>query len=835
VSEGPCAALLILPFDGCESMPRKRSEPAALVSHYQDRPQALGAEGVGPAWLAPVVAGLVAARLFVPAESAAQGETLWIVLLWLLCGLAWLFDASRNGDLLRRCDGLDGAVAVLVGGHVISALVVLGTEGQKRAALNSLWEWLGVGVAFVLLRVVLRRREQRDRLLRVIAISGVVLSGLGIWQHVVWYPRISAQLAEMGALQRAPADEDSEAMWVRLQRLEELGRELGVQAVLGDSSGRSFQDRVQASTEPIGRFALANTFAGLLLVALFLVAGGLWRSVQQDRPVAAASSRREHLSSAAESRPDESLSAAGSRRYETVLAAWRAGGWLIGLLLVGYCLWLTKSRTALVGLLCGIVIVCAVGRRDLLARRWLRWLLVAGALVFVSLPVVAALSGGLDRQVISEAPKSLRYRWEYWLATSRLIADHPWLGVGPGNFRQHYLRYKLPGASEEILDPHNLVLDVWANGGVIALAGLLGLLGIAAQRFWRRSREANADTLVSRPGDRRRQTVWLGGVGTAALLLAALVQLMQGTDLEADWLVLAAAWWVTAWLLAPGSAATCLSIWPVTVLMAAALALVVHLTGAGGIAMPAILQLLLILVVATTDVSPSSSAESSAGWARTKGAGRTVGPALLTVGVALVAACVMTAVVPVTTATAAMNLGRVLWLTDGQPLTAERSFVQAATADSLSPEPWQELSRLRLARWLQTSDEADFEDAVAAQKQAISRDPNSAGRWRVLGDLWSLRHQRQPADAFAQEALAAYSEAVQRYPHLADLQADLALAARDTGHAARAAEAARKAMRLDEMNRQQGHIDKYLDAEKLADLLQLIDGSRDGSGNHPDQ
>ncbi len=49
-----------------------------------------------------------------------------------------------------------------------------------------------------------------------------------------------------------------------------------------------------------------------------------------------------------------------------------------------------------------------------------------------------------------------------------MIADHPWLGCGPGNFQDFYTQYKLPEASEEIADPHNFLLEIWATAGTPA-------------------------------------------------------------------------------------------------------------------------------------------------------------------------------------------------------------------------------------------------------------------------------------------------------------------------------------------------------------------------------
>jgi hypothetical protein len=46
----------------------------------------------------------------------------------------------------------DFGVALFVGGHVLSGLIVLATTGQKRFAANLLAEWLGLGCAWIVLR-----------------------------------------------------------------------------------------------------------------------------------------------------------------------------------------------------------------------------------------------------------------------------------------------------------------------------------------------------------------------------------------------------------------------------------------------------------------------------------------------------------------------------------------------------------------------------------------------------------------------------------------------------------------------------------------------------------
>ena len=104
---------------------------------------------------------------------------------------------------------------------------------------------------------------------------------------------------------------------------------------------------------------------------------------------------------------------------------------------------------------------------------------VAGLVLVGGLVAAGLATGRLDREVLTQSTLSMRYRWEYWQGAWRVItapAQPPaistfWAGVGPGNFGPHYLLHKLPESSEEIHDPHNLFLEVWATAGVWAVAG----------------------------------------------------------------------------------------------------------------------------------------------------------------------------------------------------------------------------------------------------------------------------------------------------------------------------------------------------------------------------
>ncbi len=82
--------------------------------------------------------------------------------------------------------------------------------------------------------------------------------------------------------------------------------------------------------------------------------------------------------------------------------------------------------------------------------------------------------------VLGRAEKSFGYRLQYWQSSLDMIAAYPWVGCGPGNFQDVYTRYKLPEASEEIADPHNFLMEIWATAGTPAALAFLAVLGCFA-------------------------------------------------------------------------------------------------------------------------------------------------------------------------------------------------------------------------------------------------------------------------------------------------------------------------------------------------------------------
>ncbi|MCH8970413.1 MAG: O-antigen ligase family protein [Planctomycetes bacterium] len=71
---------------------------------------------------------------------------------------------------------------------------------------------------------------------------------------------------------------------------------------------------------------------------------------------------------------------------------------------------------------------------------------------------------------------SLTYRWWYLETTTKMVADHPLLGVGSGQYGRFYPRYKEIKSPEEIINPHNFLAQAAAEWGLGGLAGMILML-----------------------------------------------------------------------------------------------------------------------------------------------------------------------------------------------------------------------------------------------------------------------------------------------------------------------------------------------------------------------
>lgn len=207
--------------------------------------------------------------------------------------------------------------------------------------------------------------------------------------------------------------------------------------------------------------------------------------------------------------------------YATVLAMWReawplgarrrgAGPKTAALLLWGLALGATTamaaglvmswSRGALLGAAAGAALVLlALGRRV--------WLTLA-LLVLLAAPLSAGMPSLLPESLAGRITEALDYvgtedvtavevtdanfatieRLAHWRAAWRMFERAPWLGVGTGQYAAVYPSVAVPRWDDPLGHAHNVLLNVLAEGGLVALATYLSLMAAALWTAWRATR-----------------------------------------------------------------------------------------------------------------------------------------------------------------------------------------------------------------------------------------------------------------------------------------------------------------------------------------------------------
>ncbi len=715
--------------------------------------------------LAAAAVVLLVAAVLIPSESAVRlGTHVVLIMAWFL--LAALTLLGRLTTPRPRCPvgATEPALALFLLGYGASALVMLRT-GHARPTLNAIWMWMAFGMLFLSVRQLFRHPlEQRALVSAVIALA-TGLSVFGLYQVGYSNPRMQAEY-----------ERDPEAAL----------RAAGVDAPHGSPERQHFKDRLY-SKEPIGPFELTNSLAGLLAPGLVLL-----------------------LSVATSFRP-------GSPR----------GGWplrfalILSGVLVTSCLLLTKSRSAYGAVLVGMTLL-AFSRA--IPRRWIRksvLLSVLGALIVLT--AAAAGLGGLDREVITEAPKSLAVRLEYWRATGAMIADHPWFGCGPGNFQSCYTRYKVPAASEEVADPHNLLMEVAATAGVpVLVLFLLIPVALARDLGSRRrhgTRAGNASTQAA-PGP--------VPAGHAAGPGAVYAGVVAGFVLAypAGWAGGFPPRWDLFWV---GCPATVGMLWVLHrwvthgtlhsgPLVVAGITLCVNLLAAGGIGFPGVGQSAWLLAALALNVRDSGDQRIPAESESRRDAWWTFAALLAVVGLA--GACFLTMYRPILAARQELDKAHEAV----SKAVADRALERAAAADPWWADPWEMRAELESELWIANGSDSQLALFFAARDGLLERNPSSSQVYRRCGN-WLLEMYAVSGRAdLGEQAVEAYGTAVRLYPCSGILRAQLAWACHVTGADQLAREQAEEALRLDALNphlelklARQRVVGDYLDASGPAD------------------
>jgi O-antigen ligase len=169
-----------------------------------------------------------------------------------------------------------------------------------------------------------------------------------------------------------------------------------------------------------------------------------------------------------------------------LIASWSRGAWM-GFAAALAVIVLARGRRSTAGIVALVAILAALalatgyggaGVIDVLLSR------AIGGEGYTSFADVRTLE-------VTDANFATVQRLAQWQAAWGIFSDHPWLGVGIGNYAVAYPTYALPHWYEPLGHAHNYYLNVAAESGLIGLAAYL-IAGAAAIlwviRFIRRQR-----------------------------------------------------------------------------------------------------------------------------------------------------------------------------------------------------------------------------------------------------------------------------------------------------------------------------------------------------------
>lgn len=120
-------------------------------------------------------------------------------------------------------------------------------------------------------------------------------------------------------------------------------------------------------------------------------------------------------------------------------------------------------------------------------RAWLAPAVIVAAAIFSRIPAVAHR---LSHEFSTQDPNNtLHQRLVLWQTTLRMLRDHPIFGAGLSGFKAGIAPYHGGPLTEDLVYPHNILLNFWSEVGLLgvaAFAWIFGLAVVSAVRAWRR-------------------------------------------------------------------------------------------------------------------------------------------------------------------------------------------------------------------------------------------------------------------------------------------------------------------------------------------------------------
>ncbi|MFH1854151.1 MAG: O-antigen ligase family protein, partial [Candidatus Omnitrophota bacterium] len=139
---------------------------------------------------------------------------------------------------------------------------------------------------------------------------------------------------------------------------------------------------------------------------------------------------------------------------------------------------LTKSLNTWVSLIFALIILLSYSYKSLKKKKSILTL----SFIFIIAVLCFIFITRWERLVDLKNPhNSIVQRLNYWRTAIEIIKAHPLLGVGPGNFQEVFLKYKV--GLRDTRYAHNIFLHQWSETGLLGLIGLTYLIIVLLRNF----------------------------------------------------------------------------------------------------------------------------------------------------------------------------------------------------------------------------------------------------------------------------------------------------------------------------------------------------------------
>lgn len=349
--------------------------------------------------------------------------------------------------------------------------------------------------AWLLNRLALRRRPAwrfswvMVPLLLFIAVASLSLIdalsiGKGVAETLKWVEMLSLVVFSLAAYRR------SDAQWLVFAIVVAGGVQavVGIYEFLGGSGAEHLLILDGRFYRAFGTFGQPNPFGAFMGITLLLATGTAWgyasRTWQRIRQHSLG-----WRGMLAKDRHSDSIAAAFYLMMTALLAtgllvSWSRGAWM-GFTAAALVMVFFLPRS----LHHGVILVAIIGVAVLLA--WTSGLLPDSITErlggFVSELTNIVDVRGTD---VTDSNYAVTERIAHWQSAVTMAEEHPWLGVGFGNYEVAYPDYMLMNWPQALGHAHNYYLNLLAETGITGLAAYLvmwaAIIGLTVQ-LWRRS------------------------------------------------------------------------------------------------------------------------------------------------------------------------------------------------------------------------------------------------------------------------------------------------------------------------------------------------------------